>query len=65
MVALASFPASGNTLLQYMIEKIIIVNTPLNKGVFTESFMTHRWSSIVNIKHCKNKTDKGNIYIKN
>ena len=37
LVALASFPASGSTWLRHMIERI--------SGIFTGSFMKHRWSS--------------------
>ena len=45
VIALASFPASGNTWLRYMIEGMT--------GGFTGSFMKHRWSRVVEGKHGK------------
>ena len=46
LIALASFPASGSTWLRYMIEGMA--------GVFTGSFMTHRWSTLTRGKNGKN-----------
>ena len=45
LVALASFPASGSTWLRHLIESIT--------GIFTGSFMRHRWSSNDESKYTK------------